>query len=88
MWKYILFGTFSQTIHPHIHSEAKLLNKNTNKIESLAHGRSISNAIHVITKEFTTLNIVFSVTYYLESCNVITIYCTSHFQSTKVKLVV
>ena len=36
----------------------------------------------------TTLNIVFSVTYYLELHNAITIYCISHFLPTKVKLIV
>jgi hypothetical protein len=36
----------------------------------------------------TTLLIVFSVTYYLELCNAVTIYCISHLSPTKVKLVV
>ena len=34
------------------------------------------------------VNIVFSVTSYLELCKAITIYCTSHLLPTKVKLVV
>ena len=34
----------------------------------------------------TTLNIVFSVTLYLELCIAITIYCMSHFFPQKVKL--
>ena len=36
----------------------------------------------------TTLNIIFSVTYYLELCNAISIYCISHILPTNVKLVV
>ena len=36
----------------------------------------------------TTLIIVSSVTYHLELCNAITIYCISHLSPTKVKLVV
>jgi hypothetical protein len=34
------------------------------------------------------LNIVFSVTYYLELCDAISIYCISHILSTNVTLVV
>ena len=36
----------------------------------------------------TTLNLIFSVTYYLELRNAITVNCSSHFLPTKVKLVV
>ena len=35
-----------------------------------------------------TLNIVFSITYYLELYNVVILYCISHFMPTKVELVV
>ena len=35
-----------------------------------------------------TLNMIFSVTYYLELQNAITIFCTSHFLPTKVELIV
>ena len=37
---------------------------------------------------FSTLDFVFSVTYYLELRNAITVCCISHFLPTKVKLVV
>ena len=46
------------------------------RVEGFALGRSQYNDIHIITIEFTTLNIVFSVTYYLKSRDVITIYHT------------
>ena len=35
-----------------------------------------------------TQNMIFSVTYYLELCNAIIVYCTFHFLPTMVKLVV
>ena len=42
----------------------------------------ITLAIH------NTLNVIFRVTYYLESRNAISIYCRSHILPTNVKLVV
>ena len=42
----------------------------------------------VILEEITTLNIVFSATYYMEIRNTTTINCVYHFLQTKVELVV
>jgi hypothetical protein len=36
----------------------------------------------------TTLNMIFSVTYYMELHNFITVYCESHFLQTKVESIV
>jgi hypothetical protein len=35
-----------------------------------------------------TLNMIFNVIYYLELCNAISIYCTSHFLTKTIKLIV
>ena len=53
---------------------------------------NVSNMITLKIKDYqvvwTTMENVFSVNYYLKSCNAIIIYCMSHVLSTKLKLVV
>ena len=49
---------------------------------------SMEHRPHLTFMRPITLNMIFSVTYYMDLCHVICIYCISHILPTNVKLVV
>ena len=50
--------------------------------------KEANDDLQYMMQAIPALNVVFSATYYLESCNIIFVYCTFHILSTYVKLVV